>query len=313
MSDHVSTTVLDDRPEPPAVEAPTSPGTPPGRERSASLWADAFRQLVRKPTVLIPAFIIALVASMAIFPKLWTSQDPHACDVSRSRLTPRVGHLFGFDVLGCDYYTSAIYGARPSLSIAVGATAGTILVGGLLGMIAGFYGGWLDAIISRVTDIFFALPFLLGAIVFLTVIRTRNVWTIMSILIILGWTTVARVMRGNVLASKNLDYVQAARALGASNWRLMTKHILPNAVAPVLVLASIALGGYVAAEATLSFLGVGLIPPAISWGIMIASNQGYFDQYPLLLLFPCLFLVGTVLSFILLGDALRDALDPKLR
>src|SRR5262249_7716003 len=156
-------------------------------------------------------------------------------------------------------------------------------------------GGWLDAIISRVTDIFFALPFLLGAIVFLTVIRKRNVWTIMAILIILGWTTVARVMRGNVLASKNLDYVQAARALGASNWRLTTKPILPNAVAPVLVLASIALGGFVAAEVTLSFLGVGLIPPAISWGIMIASNQGYFDQYPLLLLFPCLFLVGTVL------------------
>jgi len=116
-----------------------------------------------------------------------------------------------------------------------------------------------------------------------------------------------------VIASKNLDYVAAAKALGASNWRLMIRHILPNAVAPVVVLATISLGAFVAAEATLTFLGVGLIPPGASWGIMISQNEPYFVEFPLLLIFPCVFLVGTVLSFILLGDALRDALDPRLR
>jgi peptide/nickel transport system permease protein/oligopeptide transport system permease protein len=250
---------------------------------------------------------------MAVFPFLWTSEDPRSCAIARSRQGPTADHIFGFNVVGCDYFSHAIYGARPSLTIAVGATAGIVVVGGLLGLIAGFFGGWIDALISRITDIFLGLPFLLGAIVFLVVLKKQNVWAIMAILIILGWTTVTRILRGNVIASKNLDYVHAAQAMGASNWRIMFRHILPNAIAPVLVLATIALGSFVAAEATLSFLGVGLIPPEVSWGIMINSNQEYFTEYPLLLLFPCLFLVGTVLSFILLGDALRDALDPKLR
>lgn len=289
------------------------PMTPTGRERTSSLWGDAGRQLIRKPTFVLPGLFILTMASMALFPRLWTSQDPGDCTVTRSRLAPSADHIFGTDVLGCDYFSHAIYGARPSLQIAVGATIGIVLVGGLLGLLAGFFGGWVDAIISRITDVFLGLPFLLGAIVFLIVIKKQNVWTITAILIILGWTTVSRILRGNVIASKGLDYVQAARAMGASNARIMFKHILPNAIAPVLVIATIALGSFVAAEATLSFLGVGLIPPQVSWGIMINGNQEYYDQHPLLLLFPCLFLVGTVLSFILIGDALRDALDPKLR
>jgi oligopeptide transport system permease protein len=312
MSDPTSAVILTTEPKPDTM-APATPGAPHGRERTASLWADARRQLIRRPTFVIPSLFVLTIASMAVFPSLWTSQDPHACDVSRTRQLPSSGHVFGYDVLGCDYWSHAVHGARPSLQIALGATIGIVVVGSIFGLLAGFFGGWVDSIISRVTDIFLGLPFLLGAIVFLVVIKKQNVWTITAILIILGWTTVARVLRGSVISSKNLDYVQAAKAMGASNVRLMTKHILPNAVAPVVVLATIALGSFVAAEATLSFLGVGLIPPQVSWGIMIASNQDYYDQYPLLLLFPCLFLVGTVLSFVLIGDALRDALDPKLR
>jgi ABC-type dipeptide/oligopeptide/nickel transport system permease subunit len=312
MSDPMTVSILGADAEPRPVEpAPTPPGD--RKERSASLWADAWRQLIRKPTVIVPALFLLMMASMAIFPSLWTSADPADCDISRSRQGGSAGHIFGYDVLGCDYFSHAVHGAQPSLQIAVGATIGIVIIGGLFGLVAGFFGGWVDALISRVMDIFFGLPFLIGAIVFLTVIKKQNVWSITAILVILGWTTVARVLRGNVLASKNLDYVQAARSLGASNARLMFKHILPNAVAPVVVYATIALGAFVSAEATLSFLGVGLIPPDVSWGIMISSNQDYFDQYPLLLLYPCLFLVGTVLSFILIGDALRDALDPRLR
>ncbi len=299
-----------------AVTGVTAKPEPP-KEPNASLWADAFRQLRRRPTVIGSTLFLLVVASMAIFPSLWTSQDPKACNVRRSinvaGAQVSADHPFGFDILGCDYYAKAIYGARPSLLIAVGGTIGIVVVGGVLGLLAGYYGGWLDAIISRFTDIFFALPFLLGAIAFLTVVRDRSPLTIILVLVILGWTTVARLMRGSVIQSKALDYVQAARALGASNARLMCKHILPNAMAPVVVLATIALGSFVSAEATLSFLGVGLIPPDVSWGIMISQNDGEFKNIPLLLVYPCVLLVGTVLSFILLGDALRDALDPKLR
>lgn len=300
-----------------ALATASGPTPEPKQERSRGLWADAFRQLRRRPTFIGPVLFLLVIASMALFPSLWTSQSPTACNVSRGIRVVGPGltaeHPFGFDVLGCDYYARVIYGARPSLMIALGATIGIVVLGGVLGMLAGYFGGWLDAIISRILDIVFALPFLVGAIVFLSVVRNRSEWTIMLVLTVLGWTTIARLMRGSVIQARTLDYVQAARALGAPDSRLMFKHILPNAVAPVVVYATIALGAFVSAEATLSFLGVGLIPPDTSWGILIDQNQDLVKNYPLLLVFPVVFLVGTVLSFILLGDALRDALDPKLR
>jgi peptide/nickel transport system permease protein/oligopeptide transport system permease protein len=296
-----------------AAVTQSEPGGPGSNERAASLWGDAWRQLRRSPVAICSSLFILLVCSMAVFPFLWTSQDPRACDVKRSRISPSWDHPFGFDILGCDYYSFLIYGARPTLTIAVGSTAGIVFLGGLTGMLAGYYGRWVDVIVSRITEIFMAIPFLLGALVFLSMVRGRGIWAIVLILVVLGWTTISRLMRGSVLASKNLDYVQAARALGASNARLMFRHILPNAIAPVVVYATIALAAFVSAEATLTFLGGGLVPPAQSWGIAIANHQVYFLQDPWLLVFPCALLVGTVLSFVLLGDALRDALDPKLR
>jgi len=286
----------------------------PGQERSASLWGDAWRELIRNPVFVISSLFLLVVGSMALFPWLWTSKSHRDCNVSIAHLKPSSEHWFGTSILGCDSYTEAVYGAQPSLLIALMATAGITLIGVPVGTLAGFYGKWTDAIISRVLDIIFSLPFLLGAIVFLTVIRINQEWVIALILTLLGWPGIARLMRGNVIQAKNLDYVQAAKALGATNGRLMFRHIMPNAIAPVVVVATIALGGFVAAEATLTFLGVGLKPPdKISWGMMIAQHDDWFDSYPWLVLFPCGLLVGTVLSFILMGDALRDALDPKLR
>lgn len=296
----------------PALTEPAPAGAPE-REPSASLWADARRQLIRNPIFVASFIYILIVTSMAVVPRLWTSTDPRACNVSVARLPPSSEYWFGTSIVGCDYYSHAIYGARPSLTIAVVATAGVALLGGLLGLVAGFYGGLVDTVISRGIDIVLGLPFLLGAVVFLTVLKIYNVWTVALVLILLSWTVIARIMRGNVLASKNMDYVLAARALGASNWRLMIKHILPNAMAPVVVYATILLGSFVSAEATLTFLGVGLRAPAISWGVMITQHQVYFLENPGLLLFPAILLFGTVLSFILMGDALRDALDPRLR
>jgi oligopeptide transport system permease protein len=295
-----------------AITQPLPPGEV-DREPSASLWADARRQLIRNPIFVASFIYILIVTSMAVVPRLWTSTDPRACNVSQARLPPSSEHWFGTSIVGCDYYAHAIYGARPSLIIAVVATAGVTLLGGMLGLFAGFYGGTTDTLISRTIDIFLGIPFLLGAVVFLTVLKIYNVWTVALVLILLTWTVIARIMRGNVLAGKNMDFVLAARALGASNWRLMTKHILPNAVAPVVVYATILLGSFVSLEATLTFLGVGLRAPAISWGVMITQHQVYFLENPGLLLFPAALLFGTVLAFILMGDALRDALDPRLR
>ncbi|MDF2731920.1 MAG: binding-protein-dependent transport system inner rane component [Desertimonas sp.] len=287
-------------------------GEPTG-ERHATLWADARRQLIRSKVFVMSCFWVVIVTSMALVPRLWTSIDPRACNVSNARLPISSEHWMGTSVVGCDYYAHGIYGARPSLTIALLGTLGVTVIGGAMGMIAGFYGGKVDSIISRTIDFILALPFLLGAFVFLGVLKIYSVWTVSAVIVILSWTIIARIMRGSVLSGKNLDYVQAAKALGASNRRVMVKHILPNAIAPVLVYTTILFGGYVAVEATLTFLGVGLRPPAISWGVMITQHENRFLQHPNLLLWPAGLLFLTVLSFILIGDALRDALDPKLR
>ncbi|GIH04400.1 peptide ABC transporter permease [Rhizocola hellebori] len=323
MSDPVTTATSDN---PAVIPVQAGPGVNPQgptQERAASLWSDARRELIRNPIFLASVSFILIVSSMAILPSMWTSKNPRDCDIKFAKLSPSAEHWFGTNVLGCDYYSHAIYGARPSLSIALIATTGVTLIGVVLGMLAGFFGGWVDTLISRIIDMIYSLPFLLGALVILGVLRQSDllhsdqwwppVLVVAIVLIILGWVGVARIMRGSVLSAKNLDYVLAAKSLGASNSRLMFRHILPNAIAPVVVVATISLGGYIGAEATLTFLGAGLQPPAVSWGTMIAGNIDYFNEYKYLVLIPCGLLVPTVLSFILAGDALRDALDPKLR
>ena len=281
--------------------------------RKASLWADAWRELKHNPLFIVSALLMAVFVLMAAFPRLFTSKDPFDCDLARSLQRPSGSNWFGFDILGCDYYTRVIYGARVSISIGVIVTAFAVLIALVLGSLAGYYGGLIDTIIARGTDIIFGLPFVLGAIVILSVVSDRSLFWVSVVLIILGWTTMTRLMRSSVLGVRDMDYVKAAKALGAKDFRLITKHVLPNAIAPMIVYATIYVGLIVAAEATLSFLGVGLQLPAISWGLMISDAQTRVLATPHLLFFPGVFLSLTVLSFILMGDALRDALDPKLR
>ncbi len=281
--------------------------------RQGSLWADAWRELRHNKLFIVSAAMILLLMLVAAFPQLFTNQDPRACDLSRSLDGPSSAHWFGIDILGCDYYTRVIYGARVSIVIGITVTLFSVLIALVLGSIAGYYGGLTDTLVSRVTDVFFGLPFVLGAIVILSVVTTRNIWWVALVLIILGWPTMTRLMRSTALSARDADYVKAAKALGASDLRIITKHVLPNAIAPVIVYATIYVGLIIAAEATLSFLGIGLQLPAISWGLMISQAQTRVLNDPHLLFFPGLFLSLTVLSFILMGDALRDALDPKLR
>ncbi|WP_051654017.1 ABC transporter permease [Kitasatospora cheerisanensis] len=292
---------------------------PVKREQARSLWGDAWRDLRRRPIFLISAVLILLLVLIAIFPGLFTSTDPRAADLTNNYLRrPDWSDFFGagwfgYDGQGRSIYARVIYGARASITVGICVTLAVTLLGGLAGMTAGYFGGWIDAVISRITDIFFGIPLLLGALVLLNAFATRNVWSVVIALAFLGWTQLARVMRGSVITVKQSDYVVAGRALGAGTGRLMFRHILPNAIAPVIVVATIALGGYITAEATLSFLGIGLQDPTISWGVDISSAQKVIRQAPFALFFPAAALSITVLAFIMLGDAVRDALDPKLR
>ncbi|MDP9864648.1 MULTISPECIES: ABC transporter permease [Streptosporangium] len=288
----------------------------PRPPKAASLWSDAWHDLRRRPLFIGSAVLIGIFLIMSIFPWLFTSVNPFdaaSCRLAEARQGMSGAHWFGTDNLGCDVYARTIYGARNSIVVGVTTTVVTALVGGLLGLVAGFKGGALDTLFSRITEIFFAIPSILGALLILAVFRTGNVWTVMLALAVLTWPMTFRIMRAAVITAKSQDYVVAARALGASAPRIMFRHILPNAVASVIVVATINLGGFIAAEAGLSFLGVGLRSPDISWGLMISDARERFLEAPGPLLFPALFLSLTVLAFIMLGDAVRDALDPKLR
>ncbi|QKW08960.1 ABC transporter permease [Streptomyces sp. NA04227] len=278
-----------------------------------SLWSDAWRDLRRNPVFLISAVVILFLVFISLWPSAITSQDPLNCDLANAQKGSTSGHPFGFDGQGCDVYTRTVYGARTSVAVGVCATLGVSLLGSVLGGLAGFFGGFWDAILSRITDVFFAIPVVLGGLVLLSVVTSSTVWPVIGFIVLLGWPQISRIARGSVIMAKQNDYVQAARALGASNSRMLLRHIAPNAVAPVIVVATIALGTYIALEATLSYLGVGLKPPTVSWGIDISAASPFIRTAPHAMLWPAGALALTVLAFIMLGDAVRDALDPKLR
>ncbi|MBF5031465.1 ABC transporter permease [Micromonospora sp. ANENR4] len=303
--------------------APTNAGLPESakQQKPRGLLGDAWIDLRRKPLFWISATFIVLFLVMAAFPFLFTSGDAVNGTLERSRVEPSSSAWFGYDVQGRDVYARVIYGARASIVVAVVSTVLTLFVGGAMGIIAGYRGGWVDALLSRVADIFFGLPFVLGSIVILTTFNgsgsDNGEWTIMGLVIlslsVLSWPVVMRLMRSSVLATKEADYIVAARALGAGTGRIILKHLLPNCLAPLLVYGTIMVGSFIGAEATLSFLGIGLKSPVVSWGIMISEAQNYIRVSPFLLFFPSAFLVTAVLSFVMLGEAVREALDPKLR
>jgi ABC-type dipeptide/oligopeptide/nickel transport system permease subunit len=282
--------------------------------RSASLWNDAWRDLRRRWLFWGSAAMLLLVALMAAVPGVFTGVGKNqGCDPNLSKIHPSGGHPFGMDLSGCDYYAQVVHGARPTLLIGVAVTLFAMLISVVFGLLGGYYGGVLDVVIARLTDVFFGLPFVLGATVILVAFPGHGIGAMTMVLVLLGWTTMIRIMRAQVLAVKDADYVQAARLLGASDLRIMVRHILPNAIAPVIVVAMLNVGNVISGEATLDFLGVGLQYPQVSWGLQLNVAQSFFVDHPHLLIFPAVFLSATVLSFLMLGDAVRDALDPKLR
>jgi oligopeptide transport system permease protein len=320
--------------------------------REASLLSDAWRQLRRNPQFVIAAIIILGYVFMALFPEVIAPGG-----ITRAECQVRLGSqpppwldstseapsdaIFGLDPGGCPYFERVIYGTIPSMIIGPSVAFFAFMIAMVFGTIAGYYGGKTDTIISRLTEVILALPFILGALVFITAFRgassddadaspllrflarifeaideftgQNGIGLVVMILVAFGWPTMLRLARSSVISTRNADYIEAARALGASDFRIMTRHVVPNSLAPVLVYAAITVGVAIVAEAALSFLGVGLQTPAVSWGLQLSVAQNRLQSDPHLMLFPAIFLSILVFSVILIGDALRDALDPKLR
>lgn len=303
-----------------AVSAETGQAPLSTEDEARSLASDAWRSLKKNPIFWFSVVLIVLFIVMAIWPSLFTNRPPDAAVLAQAREKPNANAWFGRDIQGYDIYSRTIYGARASILVGVFTSIATVLIGGFMGVLAGYAGGWVDSLISRVTDIFFAIPLLLGGILFMATLPNNEntpyfvvVGKVVLVMAIFGWPGLARLMRSSVLQVKPNDYVQAARALGASPWRIVRAHVLPNALAPMVVVATINLGVFIAVEATLSFLGIGLTPPAISWGVSISDALVALRTTPHILFFPSIFLSLAVLAFIMLGDAVRDAFDPKSR
>ncbi|MCH4209294.1 ABC transporter permease [Bifidobacterium sp.] len=281
---------------------------------ATSLWQDAWRTLRTNPLFIVSGLLILFIVFVALFPGVFTHQDPNYCDLEHSLDPSSRAHLFGFDVQGCDVFTRTVYGTRTSLSVGILATLLVVLLGSVIGALGGFFGGWIDAILSRLTDIFLALPILLGAIVVLQMFTTSDsIWKIVLVMTLFGWVSTARIARGAVMEAKNLEFNTASTALGSTPMRNLINHIIPNALAPIIVIGTTSLGSYIVLEATLSFLGVGLPTTTVSWGGDIANAQTILRTNPSVLFYPSAALAITVLAFIMMGDAVKDALDPKSR
>lgn len=288
-------------------------------ERSRTLWGDAWGRLRKNKLAMIGAAWILFVILVAVTADLWAPQllgSPTAIDTAtaaqNARLPPSLEHPFGTDASGRDALVRVIYGARVSLSVGVVATLISTAIGLVMGAIAAYYGGIFDTIIMRLADMFLAFPYTLFVIVMLAVIG-QGIQNVFIAIGILGWPSIARVFRSAILSIKENDYVDAARAMGASDLRIIVRHIFPNSVASIVVYATMNIGGAILTESALSYLGMGVTPPTPSWGIMIQDGQTFLATEPWLMIMPGLAILSTVLAFSLLGDGLRDALDVKMK
>lgn len=263
----------------------------------------------------VGAGLIAIFAGASLLAPVLAPYDPHVVAAGGGAPTlerPTATHPFGTDALGRDLLSRVLWGGQVSLAVGVGVELVAALVGAVVGLVAGYYGGWLDGLLMRATDVVMAFPSLVLAIGLIAVFERPGLDKVFVVLIALGWTTIARVVRGTVLSLKGVEYVQAARALGARDLTVIIHHLLPNALAPLLVAATIGVGGNMVAEAGLSFLGLGAQAPKISWGAMLADGQTFVAQAPWVAVFPGVALLLAVLGVNLLGDGLRDLLDPRV-
>ncbi len=279
-----------------------------------------WRRFRRHKLAFLGLFILSFLILAALTARLWTPYDPYAAPppavrpFSSPMYKAANNDIFiaGTDDIGRDFLSRLAYGGQISLSIGILVTILVGLIGTAVGAISGYFGGIVDSILMRIVDVLLSLPFL-PLILAVSALLGQGYWTIVLVLTALGWTTTSRLVRGTIISLRNLEYVEATKALGASNTRIITRHLLPNSLAPIIVDATLNVGGFILIESAVSFLGLGIVPPIPSWGNMLSDAEGYFTNAPLQIIWPGLLIFLTVLSINFIGDALRDALDPRLK
>lgn len=270
------------------------------------------RRFLRNKLAVLGLLILTIVFTTALFAPIIATHPPKAQDLNITLQEPSGEHLLGTDELGRDVFSRIVHGTRIAVTVGLVSIFLALVIGVVLGSISGYLGRGWDAVIMRVADVFFAFPLIIGAIIIILVVG-RGVAPVIIALGLFSWATIARLLRSSILSIRESEYVEAARSLGASKWRIVTRHVLPNSMAPVLVYAMVSVAGAIVAQASLSYLGVGVPPDVPDWGNMISSGQKYFGFKDYLWFFPSMAVVFTVLGFVFVGDGLRDALDPRLR
>lgn len=276
-------------------------------------WRTVAFTIKRQPLAALGFVLLVIFVVCAVFAPWLAPYDPAQLNLTSRLMSPSAAHWFGTDALGRDILSRTIYGARISMIVSVSVVALSLAIGLVAGGFAGFYGGWIDTVMNiYVTNAFMSLPGILLAIAFVAFMGP-GLGNVILALAISGWVGYARLVRAQVMAVKEREFVEAARALGASDLRIMCRHVLPNIIQPLIVQGAIGMAGAVLAEATLSFLGLGVPPPAASWGSMLNDARSHLFDSPHLVFFPAIAVMLTVLSFNFIGDALRDYMDPRTR
>lgn len=281
------------------------------KTEGASLWSDAWRRLAQNRMAVISTAIFGLIILTCLFgPLLFGQHDGAENNLANNFQKPSSEHWFGTDDLGRDLFVRTLEGGRVSLAVGFLATAVSLIIGVVYGSIAGYVGGRTDALLMRIVDILYSLPFVIFVIL-LMVMFGRNFILLFIAIGAVEWLTMARIVRAQIMALKDTEFVEAARALGYSNARIIFGHLLPNVLGPVIIYSSLTVPAVMLLEAVLSFLGLGVQPPMSSWGLLIKDGAEKIDVYPWLLIFPAIFFSATLFSLNFIGDGLRDALDPK--
>ena len=288
--------------------------------RQASLWGDAWRRLVRNRMAVLGGAVVVALLLVALLADLIAPQAPTKQNYAAIFQAPGGKYLLGTDNLGRDQLSRLIYGARVAVTVGIFTQVVILAIGVPIGAVAALAGGRIDNLLMRFTDIVYAFPDLLLIILLSTVLREnplKSVWGGLLVIFfaigVVNWVNIARLTRGQLLSLKERDFVEAARALGAGNSHIIGKHLLPNALGPIIVSVTFGIPQAIFTEATLSFLGIGITPPNPSWGSMIQDGYQAIFAYPYLVLFPAMAIAITLLAFTFLGDGLRDALDPRMK
>lgn len=279
---------------------------------SLTYWQDSWRRLKQNKMAITGLVILIIISLMAIFGPFMTPYTFSQQDLAKTNQPPSRDHWFGTDDLGRDLFTRLWMGARISLFIGVVAAALDLTIGAVYGGISGYFGGTVDDIMMRFVEVMYAVPYLILMILLMVVIGP-GLHSIIIALALTGWVGMARLVRGQILQLKEQEFILAARTLGADPWRIIVKHLIPNAMGPILVSVTMSVPGAIFAEAFLSFIGLGVPMPLASWGTLANDGFRMVRLFPWLLIFPASAIAITMLSFYLLGDGLRDALDPRLR